>query len=217
MAKPDLPLRLKIAANASINNPKLIAPHHTFAPYDQQTTLHLRSALWALLLPATVQQQAADSFRSYVMQVRISICLMNNHLIFLIAIDVGCWSSNCICRFFSTQKKYISWSGTYVNRYSRNLNLGIFCCDFLISDTVLLFRKSDDARQGEKLFYFEIDNLAQFLTQWTNNEKNFIEHMEQLFVALYKHGYIKLYDLYLLQLWLQELYQMDYIFPTIVS
>jgi hypothetical protein len=53
--------------------------------------------------------------------------------------------------------------------------------------------------------------------QWTNNDKNLIERMEQLFVDLYQRGYIKLYDLYLLQLWLQELYQMDYIFPMISS
>jgi hypothetical protein len=41
--------------------------------------------------------------------------------------------------------------------------------------------------------------------------------MEQLFVDLHEHGYIKIYDLHLLQLWLQELYQMDYIFPTFPS
>ncbi len=77
LMKPDLPLRLKIATNDSISNAKLIAPHHTFAPYDQQTTLHLRSALWALFLPITVEQQAADSFRSYVMQVRITVLLIS--------------------------------------------------------------------------------------------------------------------------------------------
>ena len=88
---------------------------------------------------------------------------------------------------------------------------------FLILDTILIFRKSDAARSGEKPFYFEIDKLVHFLMQWTNNEKNFIERIEQLFVALHQRGYIKLYDLYLFQLWLQELYQMDYIFPMISS
>ena len=67
--KPKLPLQLKTSPNDSISHDLLIVPRHAFSPYDQQTTFHLRSALWALYLPVTVEQQAADSFRSYVMQV----------------------------------------------------------------------------------------------------------------------------------------------------
>lgn len=67
--KPKLPLHLKTSSNDSSKHDLFIVPRHAFSPYDQQTTFHLRSALWALYLPVTIEQQAADSFRSYVMQV----------------------------------------------------------------------------------------------------------------------------------------------------
>lgn len=73
MIKPPLPLHLNIPNNESTDHPQLIVPRHAFSPYDQQTTLHLRLAFWGLYLPVTVEQQAADSVRSYVMQVSIPL------------------------------------------------------------------------------------------------------------------------------------------------
>jgi hypothetical protein len=70
--RPNLPLHFKNVSNDTNKDVKLIVPRRTFSPYDQQTTLHLRPALWALFLPVTVHQQITDIYRSYVMEVRIN-------------------------------------------------------------------------------------------------------------------------------------------------
>jgi len=75
--RSNLPLRFNKVYNDSINDAKLIASHHTCALYEQQITVHLRSTLWTLFLPVTVQQQVSDSFRSYAMQVRTIVVLIS--------------------------------------------------------------------------------------------------------------------------------------------
>lgn len=70
--KPDLPIQFRNISNDTKSDIKLIAPRRTFSPYDQQATLHLRSALWSLYLPVTVHQQFNDVFRSYIMEVRMN-------------------------------------------------------------------------------------------------------------------------------------------------
>ncbi|CAF2136972.1 unnamed protein product [Rotaria magnacalcarata] len=47
---------------------KLIVPRGTFSPYNTHATLHLRSALWTLLLPIGVDPHVSDIWRSYAMQ-----------------------------------------------------------------------------------------------------------------------------------------------------
>jgi hypothetical protein len=42
--------------------------HTVFAPYNAQSTLHSRSALWALLLPLTPHPRVSDIWRSYIAQ-----------------------------------------------------------------------------------------------------------------------------------------------------
>jgi hypothetical protein len=66
----ELPLLYQRVFNYRYNDIKVFVPHRSFSPYDQQATLHFRSALWALLLPVTIQQSVSDIFRSYVMQVK---------------------------------------------------------------------------------------------------------------------------------------------------
>ena len=70
---------------------------------------------------------------------------------------------------------------------------------------------------AERFFYRTIHNLVQFLIQWTSNEKTLPKRIERMFVSLHQHGHIKAYDLYLLQLWLQDLSYGGYIFPAIFA
>ena len=46
------------------SNPVLV-PMHSYAPYNAQATLHMKKALWATLLPATVPGRVSDIWRSY--------------------------------------------------------------------------------------------------------------------------------------------------------
>lgn len=63
------PLKLRNLAEDAEIDVKLIIPRRSFSPYNDQATLHLYSALWALLLPVTIGYQLADIWRSYIMQV----------------------------------------------------------------------------------------------------------------------------------------------------
>ncbi|KAI8816569.1 uncharacterized protein EV422DRAFT_279122 [Fimicolochytrium jonesii] len=49
-------------------NEILLIPRNTLTPYNAQATLHLHSALWALLLPITVHGRVSDIWRGYAMQ-----------------------------------------------------------------------------------------------------------------------------------------------------
>ncbi|CAF0920099.1 unnamed protein product [Adineta ricciae] len=138
------------------NHVKLIAPRRTFSPYDQQATLHLQSALWALLLPVTIDQKRSHLFRSYVMQ--------------RLMWEVG------------LQTAFVD---SYVVKKNRNHQNRI-----------------------ER-------NLSQFLKEWSSKERNFIEFMKQLFISLSEHHFIEIFDLRLVQLWLEELNQIGYQFPKI--
>ena len=44
------------------------AAHTVYAPYNAQSTLHTRSALWTLLLPLELHQHVSDIWRSYIAQ-----------------------------------------------------------------------------------------------------------------------------------------------------
>lgn len=46
------------------SNPVLV-PMHSYAPYNAQATVHMKKALWATLLPATVPGRVSDIWRSY--------------------------------------------------------------------------------------------------------------------------------------------------------
>ena len=56
-------------------------PHHTFAPYNAQATVHHYDSFWALLLPITVPGRVSDIWRSYFAQALFPLC--NLHLGFL--------------------------------------------------------------------------------------------------------------------------------------
>lgn len=86
-----------------------------------------------------------------------------------------------------------------------------------ISDTVVHFRKSSKTRQGEFAFYWQIDTLIHFLTNWSSNQKDFTERAEQLFVDLHKNGFIQLFDVYLFQIWLYELNEIGCPLPSVNS
>lgn len=70
---------------------------------------------------------------------------------------------------------------------------------------------------AEKFFYRNIHKLIQFLIHWTTNERNLSKRIEHMFVTLHQHDHIKAYDLYLLQLWLEELTHSGYVFPEILA
>ena len=70
--------------------------------------------------------------------------------------------------------------------------------------------------QLEQISHLKADNLTEFLTQWSSNETTLIERAERLFITLYEHGYIEMFDVRLVQIWLQELFQIGYIFPEIL-
>jgi hypothetical protein len=71
LVRPVLPLHFYTAYTFGYKNIKLFVPHRSLSPYGQQGTIHFRSALWALLLPVTIEQKVSDIFRSYVMQVSL--------------------------------------------------------------------------------------------------------------------------------------------------
>jgi hypothetical protein len=54
--------------------------------------------------------------------------------------------------------------------------------------------------QVEKDYYYKVDNVIRFLTQWSTNQTNFIERAERLFTALHEQDYIKKFDLHLTKL-----------------
>ncbi len=77
------------------------------------------------------------------------------------------------------------------------------------------YRKTKHCCPEENGYYWKVDNIIQFLTQWSTNQTSFIERVEQLFIALHEQGYIQMFDVHLTKIWLQELYQIGYIFPEI--
>eukprot|EP00965_Chrysotila_dentata_P017280 573579-Pleurochrysis_carterae.AAC.1 len=48
--------------------PSIIVPQGSFAPFNAAATLYTRQALWALLLPTTVNSKVSDVWRSYAAQ-----------------------------------------------------------------------------------------------------------------------------------------------------
>lgn len=60
----DLPITFYSGNDA---NPVLV-PMHSYAPYNAQATVHMKKALWATLLPATVPGRVSDIWRSYFAQ-----------------------------------------------------------------------------------------------------------------------------------------------------
>lgn len=75
--------------------------------------------------------------------------------------------------------------------------------------------KNQEENPSKKDFYSEIKNLTRFLTEWSTNTPNFIERIEQLFIDLYKNGFIQEFDVHLTRLWLKELHKIGYEFPDI--
>ena len=69
--------------------------------------------------------------------------------------------------------------------------------------------------QSELDLYFKAGKLIEFLSSWESTAKTIPERMEQLWVALYEHDYIKLDDVFGVQLWLQALIDIGYNFPTL--
>ena len=56
-------------------------PHHTFAPYNAQATVHHYNSFWTLMLPMTVPGRVSDIWRSYFAQALFPFCDL--HLGFL--------------------------------------------------------------------------------------------------------------------------------------
>lgn len=63
LSKP-LPMTFKFDDDAH----PILVPKHSYAPYNGQATVHMRNALWATLLPATVPGRVSDIWRSYFAQ-----------------------------------------------------------------------------------------------------------------------------------------------------
>lgn len=59
---------LPLTFSEAVDGQLLALPSGTFCPYNAQATLHLKSALWSLLLPVTVHGRVSDIWRGYFMQ-----------------------------------------------------------------------------------------------------------------------------------------------------
>lgn len=46
----------------------LLVPLHSYSPYNSQSTIHMKDAFWAMLLPSTLHEGISDVWRSYFAQ-----------------------------------------------------------------------------------------------------------------------------------------------------
>ena len=70
---------------------------------------------------------------------------------------------------------------------------------------------------AEQHLYMRSSKLVDFLNEWFGMGDTLVERMEELYIALYEHDYIELDDVYSLQLWLKNLIDAGYDFPSITD
>ena len=70
---------------------------------------------------------------------------------------------------------------------------------------------------AEQDLYMKSEQLVQFLGEWKGKGATLVERMEELWIALYKHAYIDLQDVELMQLWVESLLDASYEFISLVS
>ena len=68
---------------------------------------------------------------------------------------------------------------------------------------------------AEKDLYMKSEHLADFLGSWRGRGRTLVERIEELWVALYEHDYLKIHDVELVQLWIQSLLDVGYQFPVL--
>ena len=65
--------------------------------------------------------------------------------------------------------------------------------------------------------YQQSEDLVEFLSRWEGKGNTLVEHVKELWAALYKHQYLESKDITLLQRWLKSLVHVGYRFPELVN
>jgi hypothetical protein len=99
--------------------------------------------------------------------------------------------------------------------WSANVTVGITMASTTTATTVTAYSNSTNDMQAEYVLYTKADTLVQLLSTWTSDKSSMHGQMEQLWNDLHERSFIKLEDVELAQLWLQELTASTYSFACV--
>jgi STELLO glycosyltransferases len=103
--------------------------------------------------------------------------------------------------------------------WAANVTVGITMAptvtDIKTTAITAAYSNSTSDMQAEYDLYTKADTLVQLLSSWSSDRDSMHGQMEQLWNNLYERSFIKLEDVELAQLWLQELTASTYRFPCV--
>ena len=95
------------------------------------------------------------------------------------------------------------------------LQLGFIARPLVVQDRNMHSNIGDLGSEWD--IYMKSKQMLDFLGHWEGKGKTIVERTEELWVALYERQYVELHDVELVQLWLQSLVDIGYLFPDLVD
>ena len=98
--------------------------------------------------------------------------------------------------------------------WDSDLSLGFISQPLVLQDRRNFHDNVRDLAAEEDL-YQKGEQFVKFLTTWRSSTGNFVERLQELYIAMYERDYLEKGDVLLMQMWLSSLIRLGYDFPKL--